>query len=173
MKRWFVLWALVCLCGAVSVAQGRADGKQRLYSVAFYNLENLFDTIQEMCANDGCGYGTNIVPVFKTLDRHYDRIFIISDMQVMDDSWGYGWLRYSRGNNCTATEAMNRYFLLFGKSTVYSFDLGHYRTQLTNPKHDNLVMMTGLSHKVFELLKFFEDGVDIVRYINTHCAYEF
>ena len=139
----------------------------------FNVLNNLFNTIREMCDNDGCGYGTNIVPVFKELNKHYDRIFIISDMQVMDDSWGYGWLRYSRGNSYTATEAMNRYFLLFGKSTVYSFDLGHYRTQLTDPKSDNLVMMTGLSHKVFELLKFFEDGVDIVRYINTHCAYEF
>ena len=52
MKRWFVLWALVCLCGAVSVAQGRTDGKQRLYSVAFYNLENLFDTIHDEGKND-------------------------------------------------------------------------------------------------------------------------
>lgn len=140
----------------------------------FNVLNNLFDTIQEMCANDGCGYGTDIVPAFDALYEHYDRIFIISDMQVMDDFCSYSYGRLMRSSDGrTATEAMDRYFLLFGKSIVYSFDLGHYHTQLTHPKRDNLVMMTELSNKVFELLKFFEDGVDIVRYINTHCAYDF
>ena len=138
----------------------------------FNVLNNLFDSIQEMCDEEGLGGGTNIVPVFKALDRHYDRIFLISDMQVMDEK-SCGWLTLCTDDNCTAYEAMNKYCALFGKSVVYSFDLGHYHTQISNPRSDNLVMMTGLSHKVFELLKFFEDGVDIVRYINSNCAYDF
>lgn len=46
MKRVFILPLLVALLGLTCVAKPKSDKTQyRVYGVAFYNLENLFDTI--------------------------------------------------------------------------------------------------------------------------------
>ena len=50
MKKLLFL-SFICLCTAVA-AMAQRDSKQRLYSVAFYNLENLFDTIHDAGKND-------------------------------------------------------------------------------------------------------------------------
>ena len=50
MKRFYLL-CLVSLCITMLQAQ-KGSGKQRLYGVAFYNLENLFDTIHDEGKND-------------------------------------------------------------------------------------------------------------------------
>lgn len=49
MKKIFILLVLVLIC--VSNVGGK-NRKNRLYSVAFYNLENLFDTIHDEGKND-------------------------------------------------------------------------------------------------------------------------
>ncbi len=46
-----LLLLILCLCATVMVVAQR-NSKQRLYSVAFYNLENLFDTIHDNGKND-------------------------------------------------------------------------------------------------------------------------
>lgn len=48
MKKLFFLMTL-CL---FAVGVGAQNGKRGLYSVAFYNLENLFDTIHDAGKND-------------------------------------------------------------------------------------------------------------------------
>lgn len=53
MKRKY-LWRLsmLALCAYLLLAQGCGKRKSELYSVAFYNLENLFDTIHDDGKND-------------------------------------------------------------------------------------------------------------------------
>ena len=52
MKRHFFLAVVAFLFVATSWAQGRKQPRYDLYSVAFYNLENLFDTVHDAGKND-------------------------------------------------------------------------------------------------------------------------
>jgi hypothetical protein len=123
-------------------------------------LENPFTLISRLCRNDGCGYGTDILPAFELLDREinsntYKRIFIISDMQVMDNrSWG--WF------NNTSAQAYHKYF---GNKICYSFDLGNYHTQILSP-HDHIRYVTSLNDQVFKFIGLLESGINLVDYIN-------
>lgn len=123
-----------------------------------YNMNNnIFEVINEMCANEMCGFGTCIDPAFELLEnKQVDRIFVISDMQTMDGkSWGHRkspqdlWNHYAPG------------------AEVYSFDLANYSTQCfsTNP---HFHFSTALNEKVFTFINFLENGVNLVDYINEN-----
>ena len=124
------------------------------------HLDNPFTLINYLCNNDNCGYGTDIVSAFKLLDYEfdkdaYDRIFIISDMQVMDSrDWYY------------TVSAVKAYHHYFGTKTCYSFDLGNYHTQLLSP-HDHIRYVTALNDQVFKFIGLLESGIDLVSYINS------
>lgn len=136
---------------------------------AYNRNANIFEVIKDMQANDKLGYGTNISAVWDEFDKHYNRIFLISDMQVMDESNYWGWSRYS--NNTSAVKQMNQYFGEYGQSHVYSFDMGHYRTQISNPKSNNLHYITALNDQVFKFIGLLERGENIVDYINENFSY--
>ena len=128
-------------------------------------IENPFILIDRLCANDNCGYGTEIVPAFELLNREvhsdtYQRVFIISDMQVMDDN-SY-W--YYRGS------AIKNYHKYFGMTPCYSFDLGNYHTQLVS-RYDNIHYTTALNDQVFKFIGLLESGINLVDYINTFNYY--
>lgn len=159
----------VCACYAAAIYLSNPDSdfikfgdhaKMKHYS----RIDNVFDIINKMQENDGCGYGTDIIPVWQMLDKHYDRIFLFSDMQVMSNSW------YSWRNTGFSVEAMRKYFNTYGRTHVYSFDLGNYHSQIDNPDAGNLVMLTGLTDKVFTMLSILEKGENIVDYINERYA---
>jgi 60 kDa SS-A/Ro ribonucleoprotein len=154
----------VCACYAAAIYLANLDSdfikfgteaKFRKYNM----LNNVFDIIREMQYNDGCGYGTNIVPVFLMLKKHYDRIFLFSDMQVMSDNRYYS-------NSMAAQDAMKEYFKDYGRTKIYSIDMGNYRTQIANPMRGDLTLLTGFSDKVFKFISLMESGVSIIDYIN-------
>lgn len=154
----------VCACYAAAIYLANPDSdfikfgteaKFRKYN----RLNNVFDIIREMQYNDGCGYGTNIVPVFLMLKKHYDRIFLFSDMQVMSDNRYYS-------NSMAAQDAMKEYFKDYGRTKIYSIDMGNYRTQIANPMRGDLTLLTGFSDKVFKFISLMESGVSIIDYIN-------
>lgn len=129
----------------------------------FNHLDNPFSLIKHLCANDGCGYGTDIIPAFDLLNadfdpNNYERIFIISDMQVMDNrhSWGY----WSTGDNSAYV-----YHKYFENKICYSFDLGNYHTQILSP-HDHIRYVTSLNDQVFKFIGLLESGINLVDYIN-------
>lgn len=154
----------VCACYAAAIYLANPDSdfikfgteaKFRRYN----RLNNVFDIIREVQHNDGCGYGTNIVPVFLMLKKHYDRIFLFSDMQVMSDNRYYS-------NSMAAQDAMKEYFKDYGRTKIYSIDMGNYRTQIANPMRGDLTLLTGFSDKVFKFISLMESGVSIIDYIN-------
>ena len=132
----------------------------------FSPLDNPFDLIAKLCANDNCGYGTDIIPAFQLLasvcGHNFERIFVISDMQVMDDD-GYWGPRRMRS-------AAQEYRAIFQDTTMYSFDLGHYHTQLLSPQ-ENIHYVTALNDQVFKFIGLLESGIDIVEYINSCFSY--
>lgn len=166
----------VCACYAAAIYLANSDSdfiKFGTYAKKFdYNrLDNVFNLIHKMEQNDGCDISTNINPVWDMLDKHYDRIFLFSDEQVMNDRgyYGYYWWSSSRDER-TSVEAMRQYFGRYGRTRVYSFDLSNYSTQIDNPDSGNIVMLTALTDKVFTMLDLLERGGSIVDYINEKYA---
>lgn len=155
----------VCACyaAAIYLANPGSDfikfGTEAKFCT-YNKLDNVFDIIEKMQYNDECGYGTNIVPVFLMLKKHYDRIFLFSDMQVMSDN-----RYYSR--SVAAQDAMKEYFKDYGRTKIYSIDMGNYQTQIANPMRGDLTLLTGFSDKVFKFISLMESGVSMIDYINS------
>ena len=123
---------------------------------------NVFAVIDMMQREDNLGCGTSIIPVLDSLDKSYDRMFLISDMQVMD-GYGYG---YGYGGRIPASY-VNQYMQKSGKTHIYSFDLGNYKSQIMNPNAKNLTLLTTLNETVFKMLEFLEKGgKSLVDYIS-------
>lgn len=152
--------ALLVHSGADFIKFG-SGAKNKAYNL----LENIFNIIRDMQENEGCGYGTYVASAYNAMQKKYDRIFLISDMQTMSvsNSW-----------YCTR-DSVNSYHSYCKKFDctphVYSFDLGNYRSQIENPNDPKIHLLTALSDKFFTLIKFIEDGNNLVDYINDNYSY--
>ena len=126
-------------------------------------LDNPFTTIRQICNNDGCGYGTSIVPAFREMSKYIGlkRIFVISDMQVMDAS-SFTWSYYGRHNDATKV-----YNTEFKDLPLYSFDLGNYHTQIKSSNDPKMHYVTALNDQVFKFIGLLESGINLVDYINS------
>lgn len=124
-------------------------------------LDNPFASIEKLCANDNLGYGTQIntglyeMAEYKNLGLN--RIFVISDMQVMDRS-GFWY------DSNDATTVYNRHFT---NLPLYSFDLGNYHTQIKSSNDPNIHYVTALNDQVFKFIGLLESGINLVDYINS------
>lgn len=131
---------------------------------SYNKLDNPFDIVRKMCANDDCNYGTNIHSAFGKLDQAYDRVFIVSDEQTMErpgykNRWG------SNDYDLTFYEYCNAYMC---SPHVYSFNLGHYNTGVVNPNDPKVHCLTFMSGKVFDLIPYIENGGNnLVSYIES------
>lgn len=135
------------------------------YGKKFYNwsvASSAFSLIEALMDNSGCGYSTNIGEVYKILDRHYDRILIFSDMQVMEDRKMY-WNNYE-----SPITTHKEYCKHFGMCKVYSFDLGNYPSCPENVQPKMVKYFTTLSPQVFNFIQILESGQSIVDYINEN-----
>ena len=125
---------------------------------------NIFSLIKRMADNDGMGYGTEIASVFHTIDKHYDRIFLFSDMQVMDMAPGSWYF----DDPTPAHTLFDNYKETYGDSKIYSFDLGNYRTQVVSDRSD-LVYITALNDTVFKIIEMMEDPKkSLIDIVNTY-----
>ena len=137
----------------------------------FNPLENVFDIVAKMYSNDRCGYGTDIVPAFRLMNEKYDRIFLVSDMQIMNnnDSVRY-WGCYS--GRQSGIETYNGYCKAYDcHPHMYSFDLANYSTQVENPNNPRIHLLTALNDTLFKMLPYIENGNSLVDYINNNFSY--
>ena len=129
---------------------------------------NMFDLIESMQNNSGCGWGTDIAPAMEVLSKSgkkFDRIFLISDMQVMDpNDNGYCW-GYGRSED---HESVQYYLNKYQKTHLYSFDLGNYHTQVANPNSGRVHLLTALNEKVFDMIRLMEQGTSLIDIINDY-----
>lgn len=134
----------------------------------FNPLENVFDIVAKMCSNDRCGYGTDIVPAFRLMNKKYDRIFLVSDMQIMSKN-GSGWYW---GYRDQGVETYNEYCKFYKcHPHMYSFDLANYSTQVENPNNPRIHLLTALNDTLFKMLPYIENGNSLVDYINNNFSY--
>lgn len=128
-------------------------------SKTFAKASGPFQIITQMCANEGCGYGTCINSAFKVIgDKNYDRIFVVSDMQTMStDLWANSGI-----------DNYNDYVRAHDRTVLYSFDLGNYHSQIANPGNPDVHLMTALNDNIFKMLQFVEEGGKLVDYIDEN-----
>ena len=130
-------------------------------------LDSVFNLVEKMYANDDCGYGTDIVPAFRLMNEKYDRIFLVSDMQIMSNSSGWWWCRHQSG-----IDTYNRYCEVYKcHPHMYSFDLANYSTQVENPNNPRIHLLTALNDTLFKMLPYIENGNSLVDYINNNFSY--
>lgn len=127
----------------------------------------IFSSICELVENEDCGYGTDIGPAFNLLNQHYDRIFIISDMQIMK-KFDYSW--WGGGYN-SGIDTYEQYVGRYGRCKCYSFDLANYRGQAANSSNPDVKLFTSLSSKVFDFIELYEQGGNLVDYINENYSF--
>lgn len=134
---------------------------------SYNKIDNIFNIISNMCEEDKCGYGTYIGAAFVELDKKYDRIFIVSDMQIMKEDRHQWW--YTKMADGPAN--YNDYCKEYGDAKCYSFDLGNYKTQCANPNNRNVHLVTALNDDVFKFLHLLENDQSIVDYIQKNFSY--
>ena len=133
---------IASLFGAILTKSNNAD-LIKFGTKATYVSYNQFDTIYTI--RDYLKYGnhnTDFKPVFRLLDKKYDRIIILSDMQ--------GWVD---------RESPKRVFEMYCekfecKPFVYSWDLKGYGT--TQLPEDQIFLLAGFSDKVFDVMRLLE-----------------
>lgn len=125
----------------------------------FNRIDNVFNQIEKLADNDNCGYGTYVDTAFDLLDKHYKRILLISDMQIMTTGYHNGQTYYQQ------------YCSKYRTAELYSFDLGFYKTQTDNPNNPHVHLLTTLSDKVLKLMHLLENGKDLIKYINENYSY--
>jgi hypothetical protein len=131
-------------------------------------LDSIFNLVEKMYANDNCGYGTDIVPAFRLMNEKYDRIFLVSDMQIMSKN-GSGWYWGYQNNGI---ETYNEYCKTYKcHPHMYSFDLANYSTQVENPNNPRIHLLTALNDTLFKMLPYIENGNSLVDYINNNFSY--
>lgn len=127
------------------------------------SVKNIFSVIKRLQDNEGLGYSTSMHKTFQYLDKHFDRLFVFSDMQVMDgryDFWG--------GRSTSVQEKYTKYLKQFGPTTMYSFDLGNYDTQVVSQDR-NIVYVTALTDMVFKAIELNEkEGVSLIAMVRDY-----
>lgn len=97
------------------------------------------------------GHGTNFSSIFQTLNKSYDRILILSDMQ--------GWV-----GHYSPVREYNIYKDKFNcNPKIYSFDLNSYGS-MQFPEN-NVFCIAGFSEKIFDIMKLLEQDKNAL--INT------
>ena len=123
----------------------------------YKKYNNSFKLTYAMQENDNCGYGTSISSVFDIIDKHYDRILLFSDMQVMDSNY------YNQDSDIMLKEYEKNY----GNTHIYSFDLGNYRSQICNSHKDKITYITALTDIVFKAIQLNEKDekslIDVIK----------
>jgi 60 kDa SS-A/Ro ribonucleoprotein len=102
--------------------------------------------------DDEVGGGTNFHSIFETINKKYDRIIILSDMQ--------GWMEDSSFMHPGApSETFKRYKNKYSADPfVYSFNLNDYGTLMFPEK--KVCAIAGWSEKIFDLMKILETDKD-------------
>lgn len=160
-----------CYAAMLAMGTGSTDyikfgSKAKKYSEEDFNENNVFDLIEKMAANDDLGYSTELRMIWPLIKNDkYDRIFIISDMQVMDSCGRNmaGWIYptgdgpKSFGSYCEMADC---------DPSVYTFDLGQYYSQPAE-FGDRISYFTTLSADIMKFISLLESSISICDYIES------
>jgi len=113
----------------------------------FNPQDSVLTLMNKIKEDEGVGGGTNFHCIFETINKKYDRIIILSDMQ--------GWMNDSWYHSGAPTVAFKTYKNKYNADPyIYSFDLNSYGTLMFPEK--KVYAIAGWSEKIFDLMKILE-----------------
>ncbi len=134
------------LFGAILAKKNMADlvvfGNNGTYAQC--NLaDSVLTVADQFNQNRGVGHGTCMTSAINTLNKKYDRLIVLSDMQTWCDQ-------------TLSQVAVNNYKKEYNADPIiYSFDLtGYGSMQFT----DRVCLLSGFSERIFDLMAAFEGG---------------
>lgn len=86
--------------------------------------------------------GTYAEKAIAAMDKHYDRVIMLSDMQTYGGS---------------VQDELNRYEKKFGKTRYYSVNMGGYEVSPVTDRHTGVSLMGGWSEKILDYVKEIEN----------------
>lgn len=86
--------------------------------------------------------GTYAEKAIEALDKHYDRVVMLSDMQTYGDS---------------VQGELNKYEKKYGKTRYYSVNMGGYEVSPVTDRHEGIALMGGWSEKILDYVKEIEN----------------
>jgi hypothetical protein len=105
-----------------------------------YNPLDSVNTLKNHFAKNSHGGGTEFNSIFRTLDKVYDRVIVLSDMQGAD--------------SLTRGSALQAYKSKYGIDPyIYSVNLCGYGTTMFNPKNNKTISIFGYSADIYEYIK--------------------
>lgn len=105
-----------------------------------YNPLDSVNTLKNHFARNSHGGGTEFNSIFRTLDKVYDRVIVLSDMQGAD--------------SLTRGSALQAYKSKYGIDPyIYSVNLCGYGTTMFNPKNNKTISIFGYSADIYEYIK--------------------
>jgi hypothetical protein len=131
------------------------------------NLFENFNVINKAAAQCGPGTERGIFEYMHQLIVHetfVDRIIIFSDCQIGAGCNWYDSLG-NRGDNFN--KLLQQYRQINPDVKVYSVDLKGYGNSLTSAAEENLVLVSGWSEKIFDMIYYVENGGTVVEEINS------
>lgn len=130
------------LFSSVLIKSNNADFVVFSNSAAYHNVNPADSTLTIAGGMRFYSGGTDFHSIFRCLNKKYDRIIILSDMQ--------GWIGHD-----TPKLAFDQYRLKYGADPfIYSFDLNNYGS-MQFPER-NVFAVAGFSDKVFDIIKLLE-----------------
>lgn len=125
----------------------------------FHYMDSPFSSIEKVAENKKLGHCTYPDQAFQLIqDSDFDRIFLFSDMQLMDKTYRY----------VQANDIFMQYYAAHGNHThMYSFDLSNYAGQIGNPECKHVHLLTSLKDTLFEMIPYIENGQKLFDIINN------
>jgi archaellum biogenesis ATPase FlaH len=92
-----------------------------------------------------------------------DRIIIFSDCQI---GKGCNWYDSKGNKGDNFNKLLTQYLTISPTVKVYSVDLKGYGNSLTRAENKNIVLVSGWSEKIFDMMYYIENGSTVVNQIN-------
>lgn len=165
LKEVGACYSVMLLLGGGFSDYVKFGSKAKMYSPEDFSAANVFDQISNMSGNDNLGWSTCVNEIWPLIEgRAYDRIFIISDMQVMDDN-GADIASLAPRNDVTFS-GYCKSMSVGSIPTVYTFDLGNYHNEPAS-FGGNINYFTALSETTLRFISLLESGISICDYIDS------
>jgi 60 kDa SS-A/Ro ribonucleoprotein len=129
------------------------------------NIYANFKKIDKEAETCGGGTETGIFTIFKKLidtKEIVDRIVIFSDCQV---GTGCQWYDTGRNRGEDFNKLYHEYLKISPKTRIYCVDLRGYGNKMFS---DNVVLLSGWSDKIYELMEVTEKKEGLVKYIENY-----
>jgi len=150
--------------GAVLMRKGADVG---IFASEFETVNAHHDTptleLVEKIKNRDVGHSTNGWKAIKYLieeEIEYDRVVLLTDMQIWDSTWGSG--------ENTVKEYYDRYVDEVSDAGLYTVDLSSYGELVTPEAYQGVYNISGWNSEIIDFIKYAEEPGEVIKEIERY-----